>query len=454
MTRLARLALVLGTIALLVPAFAAAAPRMWVGFQDDPNFRWKSDRMQALDSAARAHATVLRTLVDWAAVAPARPAHASDSFDPAYRLDDLDEFVRGAQDRGAEVILTIWGTPSWADGGAGPNHVPTELADLTAFAHALASRYSGTRPGYPFVRFYSVWSEPNRKRFLTPQQNAAGLYAGLYRAAYAGIKSGSPRAQVAIGETSAWGDTDPARFAERLARTRPRLRFDAWALHPYSRDPAAPPGKAAPWPTVTLSQLPRFEKSLDGWFGRKGIPIWITDFSYETSPEKSYGVPYATQAAYVRQALAIASKDARVQMFVWSILRDDTTSPRSSGLLKLDGTEKPAYAAFAAAAAPLDARNTVLSVQAGVPNPVIRVSALSIAAHSPAGTRIGIRLSVFDGTKSLGTQLPVAPLGVDGWFSVPLQLVPRAGHRYRVLVDAADADGNRALRTIELLASN
>lgn len=454
MTRLARVALVLGTIALLVPAFGVAAPRMWVGFQDDPNFRWKSDRMQALDSAAQAHATVLRTLVDWATVAPTRPAQASDSLDPAYRLDDLDEFVRGAQARGAEVMLTIWGTPSWADGGAGPNRLPTRLADLTAFAHALASRYSGARPGYPFVRFYSVWNEPNSKRFLAPQQDSVGLYAGLYRAAYAGIKSGSSRAQVAIGETSARGDTNPARFAELLARTRPRLRFDAWALHPYPRAPAEPPAGAEPWPNVTLSQLPRFEKSLDGWFGRKGIPIWITDFSYETAPEKSYGVSYTTQAAYVRQALAIARKDARVQMFVWSILRDDPTSPRSSGLLKLDGTEKPAYAAFAGTAAPLDARNAIVSVQAGVANPVIRVSALSIAAHSPPGTRIGSRLSVFDGAKSLGTQLPVAPLGVDGWFSVTVQLVPRVGHRYRVLVDAADADGNRVLRTIELRAVN
>ena len=140
-------------------------------------------------------------------------------------------------------------------------------------------------------------------------------------------------------------------------------------------------------------------------------------------------------------------------MFVWSILRDDPTSPRSSGLLKRDGTKKPAYAAFTAAAAPLDARNSIVTAQAGVANPVIRVSALPIAANSAPGTTVGIRLSVFDGARSLGTQLPVAPLGADGWLSVTVQLVPRAGHRYRVLVDAADAHGNRVLRTIELVAT-
>ncbi|MGZ4337559.1 MAG: cellulase family glycosylhydrolase [Gaiellaceae bacterium] len=450
MTRLARLALIVCAIALLVSASGAAAPRIWVGFQDDPNFGSNKDRTQELDSAMRANATVIRALVDWAAVAPTRPAHASDSFDPAYRFGGLDELVHSAEVRGAEVMLTIWGTPNWADQGAGPNHAPTMLADLTAFTHALASRYTGTRPGYPFVRFYSIWNEPNRAAYLAPQQDAAGLYAGIYRAAYAGIKSGNSNAQIAIGETSSSGDTDPAAFAELLARARPRLRFDAWALHPYPPVPSAPPGKAEPWPTVTLSQLPRFEKSLDGWFGRKGIRIWITEFFYETAPEKSNGVSYATQAAYVRQALAIAHKDPLVQMFIWSILRDDPASVLSSGLVKRDGTEKPAYAAFAAAAAPLDPRNAIVPVQAGVPNPVIRVSALPIAANARAGATIGIRMSVFDGTKPLGTQLPVASLGVDGWLSVTVQLVPRVGHRYRVLVDASDVNGNRVVRTIEL----
>ncbi len=51
MARLARLALVLGAIALLLPASAAAAPRLWVGLQDDPSFGGSSDRAHELDSA-------------------------------------------------------------------------------------------------------------------------------------------------------------------------------------------------------------------------------------------------------------------------------------------------------------------------------------------------------------------------------------------------------------------
>ena len=49
--------------AVLVPA-AAAADRMWVGFQDDPMFRWDTQRMEAMDRARGNEARIVRTVVD------------------------------------------------------------------------------------------------------------------------------------------------------------------------------------------------------------------------------------------------------------------------------------------------------------------------------------------------------------------------------------------------------
>ena len=199
--------------------------------------------------SAPPNATLVRAVVTWAQVAPERPTNATDPFDPAYRLDDLDELVRGAQQRGLEVLLSVWGTPRWANGGKTPNVMPTRLADLRDFSQALASRYSGRNAGYPFVRFWSVWNESNLQLFLTPQFDARRKivgprnYAKLYAAAYAGIKAGNPRALVGIGETSSHGrdrklpgtsDTiAPGTFARLVAAANPRLKFDAWAHHPY-----------------------------------------------------------------------------------------------------------------------------------------------------------------------------------------------------------------------------
>ena len=136
--RLIRLVFVCALLSLVAPVTAMAAERMWVGFQDDPSFRWREDRASMLDQAVTSNAGIVRTTVYWSRIAPFRPASPSNPFDPAYRWDDLDEFVRSAQFRGLETLLTIWGTPNWANGSKGPNYAPTRLSDITAFARALA----------------------------------------------------------------------------------------------------------------------------------------------------------------------------------------------------------------------------------------------------------------------------------------------------------------------------
>ncbi len=315
MARLARIALFASLAALLLPLSALAAERMPVGFQDDPTFRWNGDVPAELDKVQAANASIIRATADWRAIAPKRPRNARNSFDPAYNLNDLDDLVRGAQQRGIQVMITIWGTPAWANGGKTPNYAPKRVADLTNFARALADRYSGRHAGYPFVGRYSIWNEPNLGLFLMPQFGAKpnrktgkyailspGIYARLYKAGYAGIKSGNRLAEVAIGETSNQGrdypkpgapiSTAPGTFARLLAQTK-GLRFDAYATHPYATRQNLPPTQKVRWPNVTLTQLPKFEKSIDQWFKRKNIPIWITEYGYETKPGEPSGVARA-----------------------------------------------------------------------------------------------------------------------------------------------------------------
>jgi len=159
--------------AVLVPA-AAAADRMWVGFQDDPMFRWDPQRTEAMDRARGNEARIVRTVVDWSRVAPDKPASPADSFDPAYNFQDIDELVQNAQQRGMEVLITLWGTPKWANGGQAPQVAPRNMTDFQNFARAVASRYSGRFAGYPYVRFFSIWNESNLGTFLRPQFNRAG----------------------------------------------------------------------------------------------------------------------------------------------------------------------------------------------------------------------------------------------------------------------------------------
>lgn len=474
LNRLKYLLLACGVAAALAPAAASAAPRMLVGFQDDPTFRWAPDRQAQLDRALQVNTRIVKTTVYWYVVAPKRPANPANPLDPAYNLGDVDEAIRNAQSRGMDVLVSIWGTPGWANRNAGHNRLPTRLADLTAFSRALAARYSGRYAGYPYVGKFAVWNESNLDQFLAPQFDAHGrdtgpaLYAKLYAAAYSGIKAGNRAALVAAGETSPRGRDkplvggrtqqthSPGRFAELVAKANPRLRFDAWSHHPYPTQSNLGPTQKVRWPNVTLGQLGRFETSLDTWFKRRSIPIWITEYGHETRPEERLGVTRSKQAAYARQALAIAARDPRVQMFIWFVFRDDPTSTWQSGLATRGNLAKPAFAAFAAAAKAVDAWNPLVTVKAGraATVPVV-VPALEFLNRSGAGSPVRVNWEFRDGIYATLTDQHVQTLeGRDGYlrFRLPVPAT-RTGGKYEFRFAAFDMYGNRIDRRVTVVAT-
>jgi hypothetical protein len=425
--------------------------RLLVGFQDDSTFRWAPDRADMLDRARDASASIIRTTVSWNQTAPRRPTDPTNPFDRAYELDDVDDLARNAQQRGIELLITIWGTPAWANGGRTPNHPPHDNGDLEDFAEALAERYSGRHAGYPAVRLFSAWNEPNLEQFLAPQFDASGrsvgpaLYARLSRAVYAGVKRANPAALVAIGETSPRGrdlpsrgrvqdSHSPARFARLLSEERPEVPFDAWALHPYPPRPEVAPADPVRWPSVGLSTLERFGEALDDWFGRDGTPLWVTEYAHETRPGEPLGIDPELQARFGEEALASATRNPRVRMFVWFILRDRPTTPWQSGLIAEDGSAKPALERFGQVAGRIDARNPVVPFDADV----ARIPALELAYHTPAGTEIDVSVAETG-------EIPIR-LDPDGWLEVPVDAAPGA-----VLdVQATDAHGHTISRTVRL----
>ena len=449
-------------VAAVLAPVAASADRMWVGFHDDPVLRYDESRA---DEIATAHATnnasILRTLVTWAAIAPTKPANAANPSDPAYNFNDLDEFVRNAQVNDTEVVMTLWGTPKWANGNKTPNYLPKKMSDFQNFAKAVASRYSGRTSGLPFVRFFGIWNESNLGNFLAPQFNSKGqivspaAYAKLAAAGYAGIKAGSSKALVAIGETSSngrnkkkAGSTDsvrPGTFAEGVAKANKKLKFDAWAHHPYPVPVNQKPTQKVQWPNVALTSLPQFETSLDKWFGRKNIPVWITEYGNETKPGEPAGVTEAQQAAYVTQAINIAKKDPRVPMFIWFVMQDSTGSLWQSGVYRKTGAAKPSQPRFAAAAGPLDPVNGKMSVKGGTKNPVVTVYLRSFCANNPVGTPVGIELEDDARQASSSPYSPAAGATRDRLH----RRVPRhgphvslKGKTYTVEVDANTKNGN------------
>ncbi len=469
-----RLRLILGSLLLLAafaPATGHSASRMLVGFQDDPSFRWRDDRTANLGLAAQASASIVRTTVYWSRIATTRPTNAADPFDPVYRFEDIDELVRNDALHGMTTLLTIWGTPGWANNGQGENHAPARMADLQAFAQAVAARYSGRYPGYPFVGYFSIWNEPNLEQFLAPTFDKRGkpaspaIYAQLARAAYAGIKAGNSLALVAIGETSPRGRERPAAqaglqdtlapgtFARLVAAQKPAVRFDAWAHHPYSALGGSPTSKVR-FPNVNLLQIPDFEVKLAQWFHRKKVPIWITEYGFETKPGEPNGVTLAQQAVYAKQSIAFAQAYDNVKMFIWFIFRDDPTSTWQSGLLDANNAKKPAFATFKRAASQVDFRSPVVTIKAKKSNPVIRVAVWELLAHDGVGTPLGATVKTYYNGRNIAVDQPTSVIAIDGYasFKVPLKSPPK-GTVYTVSLSINDKNGYRVFRSATLIAS-
>ncbi|MFL5955407.1 MAG: cellulase family glycosylhydrolase [Gaiellaceae bacterium] len=460
-----RLVLLALIVLLVAPAAVAqAAPRMPIGFFDDPTFRWSPERAANLQSVAVSGASIIHTTANWANIAPTKPSNPADGDDPAYRFKDLDELVYQSGFYGLRVMIDITATPKWANGGKAPNVMPTRLSDLTTFARMLATRYNG-RNGHGAVALWAVWNEPNLQLFLTPQFVGKKIvgpanYAKVYKAAYAGIKGGNPFAKVAIGETSARGrdkplagvsaSIAPGTFAKLLAKV-PGLKFDAWAHHPYPTSPNLPPLQKVRYPNVTLSTLPTFEKDLKRFFHRS-VPVWITEYGHETKPPDPHGVSYAKQKAYAAQALAIAKKDLNVQMFIWFVFRDSPGNPWQSGLISSNGVQKPAYDGFGALAQVTD--GTTITTKAGKP-PRVTMYMPYLAYYSGPGSLIGITYLVRDNAtgKAVATAQPVATLQPDASITFVPVFTPVKGHTYTVTATANEPNGHTETRTSLVIIS-
>jgi hypothetical protein len=329
--------------ACLLAAGAHAAHNVRYGIQDDA---WllagpgaldaRLDRLQALG------VTTVRFSIHWDQIAAQRPERALAANDPAYQWGGVDAVLGGLHERGIEPLVTLYGTPAWANGGRKPNVPPTSAKAFADFAYAAAERY-------PYVRKWTIWSEPNQRLFLlTPTPK---LYVTrLLNPAYASIHRANPRALVAGGVTSPRGNTGglgPLAFIRGMKAAHAKL--DAYAHNPYPTRPSVESpfaGACTHCDVVSLANLDRLLAEVHRDFGSK--QIWLTEYGYQTNPpDHVLGVSPLRQAAYVSQGALRAYELPGVTMLVHFLLRDDPAAAGfQSGLFTVAGKAKPSYTAF------------------------------------------------------------------------------------------------------------
>jgi hypothetical protein len=322
------------------PAQASRGVRY--GIQDDA---WLESGPGTLDqrlvTLRRLGVPLVRFTLRWDRIARRRPTHPASPRDRAYDWRRPDRVLHGLRRYGLTPVLTLVGTPAWANGGRSPVFAPPRPRDFRAFARAAATRYR-------WVRYWLIWNEPNKRLWLRPTKPV--IYVRhLLNPGYEGIHAALPDARVGGGVTGprgGLGGVAPVTWVRGMARAHAKL--DAYAHHPYPLTPAETPssGGCRHCPTITMATIKKLLVLVGRLFGPK--PIWLTEYGYQTNPPDTFlGVPLKRQAGVISLAALRAWRLPRITMLIQYLYRDEIVLSRfQTGLVFANDRWKPSLQAF------------------------------------------------------------------------------------------------------------
>jgi hypothetical protein len=312
------------------------------GIQDDAWLEFGPGKLdQRLATFKRLGVPVVRFTLRWNEIARRRPKQPTSPRDRAYDWRRPDRVLRGLRRYGLTPVVTLVGTPAWANGGRPPNFAPPRPRDFRRFATAAARRY-------PWVRYWLIWNEPNKRLWLRPTR-AAIYVQHLLNPGYEAIHAVLPHARVGGGVTGprgAVGGVAPTVWVRGMAAAH--AKFDAYAHHPYPASPSETPssGGCRNCPYITMATIRKLLILVKRSFGSK--PIWLTEYGYQSRPpDELLGVPLKRQSTMLSLAALRAWRLPRVRMLIQYLYRDELALQRfQTGLVFANDRPKPALQGF------------------------------------------------------------------------------------------------------------
>jgi hypothetical protein len=356
-TLAAALTLALGVAAVPAPALASTGQTTY--FEAPTELLSAKARPAALKTLQSLGVHALRIVMYWQNVAPS-PNSASvpkvDLSNPAsYNWGQYGALIAAAHQLHWQILLNVSGpVPKWATSTKRDHVTRPDALDFRKLMTAVGKQFSSQ------VRLFAIWNEPNHPFFLMPQWNANKtpaspfIYRGLWQSGYAGLQAaGIQSPKVLIGDTAPVGyeqntgahDMAPVTFLQgtlclnskwKKASTCPSLPAVGWAHHAYTI-PAGPYYAPPDANDVTIGTLGRLTRALDLAASAHaiggGLPIYLTEFGWQTKPNKQLAVSAGNQAVFDAVSEHIAYSNSRVAAFSQYLLHDDPVGgPPGSGV--------------------------------------------------------------------------------------------------------------------------
>lgn len=278
----------------------------------------------------------------------------------SYNWAVTDRVVKAVRAHNINLLPILAYSPAWARPVGCTTYMcgPANTTDYATFAKAAVARYSSQG-----IHTWEIWNEPNIKQFWQPQPDVL-KYASLLKAAYATIKAQDPSAIVISGGLSPAvtinGNISPTDFLSQLYQAGVGPYFDAFGFHPYSYP--ALPSYTASWnawgqmltTSINLRNImvTNGDSAKQIWMTEYGAPTGgpkagatLTNFNFANSPDH---VDEMLQASSLTNALTLWKQDSPwAGPLFWYSYKDlgvaTTTNENFFGLLRNDGSHKPAY---------------------------------------------------------------------------------------------------------------
>ncbi len=138
--RVGLVTLLFAITACVAASCAQASPAVRYGIQDDAWLEFGPGTLnQRLATFKRLGVPLVRFTLHWDQIAPRRPGDATSPRDRAYDWHRSDRVLQGLHRYGLTPVLTLVGTPAWANGGKAANFAPPRPRDFRRFATAAAA---------------------------------------------------------------------------------------------------------------------------------------------------------------------------------------------------------------------------------------------------------------------------------------------------------------------------
>jgi GH35 family endo-1,4-beta-xylanase len=314
-----------------------------VAFSDIVSYK-QAKLDQRLQGVSRLGFKWIRLDFNWNFIQPAN-AHA-------FNWTAYDRIVAAASKHHLKVLGIIDYTPLWARPAScksGFACAPANMTQFATFASSVAARYKNKS-----VNNWEIWNEENITKFWAPAPDAR-QYAGMLKQTYPAIKKANPSAFVilggmAVGENSSSSGTniDAVQMLQQLYEDGVGGSFNAVGYHPYTYPRTAlDPGSAWAKMENTNPSL----RSIMTAHGDASKQIWLTEYGAPTNgPPSSSFVNETKQAQMVMDIPTALKNKSWAGPFFWYTYQDHGTDTGTAqnffGLLRADGSEKPAYTAW------------------------------------------------------------------------------------------------------------